>query len=534
MPAPPHLTRRRFHPWLGRGLLGLVLAGAGAGCASLPSNTHRTPSVAFPDTARTRLGTKIAERTALHPGRSGIYPLPDSVDAFTARIAIAAAADRSLDVQYYIWHPDTTGFLLFEALWQAAERGVRVRLLLDDMNTKGLDPTLAALDSHPNIEVRLFNPFSHRSSRALDYLTDFSRVNRRMHNKSMTADGQVTIVGGRNIGDEYFAAGKGVAFTDLDVTAVGSVAQEVSAEFDLYWASESAYPADRLVAKADAAAVATLLKKFRATRASPEAQEYLEAIKASPFLGQLRTGDFPLDWCPARVHYDDPAKILHPPDVAQYRMGPHLREAMGQPARTMEIISPYFVPGEEGTAALCASARSGVKVRILTNSLAATDVSAVHAGYARYRETLVAAGITVYELKPTAEQIAARRHPASEPGKPVVHHSSSASLHAKTFALDGERIFVGSFNLDPRSVALNTEMGILLESRPLAQDLQHTFDEKIPQRAYEVRLTAPGGRLEWIEHRPDGDRRYRHEPETGWFRRFGVGFLSILPIEWLL
>jgi len=527
-------------PWLPliRGLPGLLLMGVLGGCAGLPANTHRTPSVAFTDTAGTRLGAKIAERTVRHPGLSGIYPLPDPVDAFTARIGLAAAAERSLDVQYYIWHPDTTGYLLFEALWQAAERGVRVRLLLDDMNTNGLDPVIAALDSHPNIEVRLFNPFAHRSGRMLDYLGDFRRVNRRMHNKAMTADNQVTIVGGRNIGDEYFAAGEGVAFTDLDVAAVGRVAQEVSTEFDLYWASPAAYPADRLVEAADSAARAALQEKFKVTRASPAAQQYLAAIKASTFLNQVRAGDLPLDWCRASVHYDDPAKVQHPPEVVEYRMGPRLREAMGQPVRSMDIVSPYFVPGDEGTAALCECARNGVKIRILTNSLAATDVGAVHAGYARYREKLIAAGIKVYELKPTAEQIAARKSPPAgaemETTHGHVHGSSSASLHAKTFALDGERIFVGSFNLDPRSVALNTEMGILLESPALAQDLQRAFEEKVPQRAYEVRLASPGGDLEWIEHRPEGDRTFTREPETGWFRRLGVGFQSLLPIEWLL
>jgi putative cardiolipin synthase len=203
-----------------------------------------------------------------------------------------------------------------------------------------MDATIAALDSHPNIEVRLFNPFAHRQHRFPDYLGDFSRVNRRMHNKSMTADNQVAIVGGRNIGNEYFAAGEGVAFADLDVAAMGSVPREVSAEFDLYWASESAYPADRLVEKADAAMVAALLEQFKTTRASPEAQQYIEAIKASTFIAHLRAGDLPLEWCSAQVHYDDPAKVLHPPEVMDYRMGPRLRAAMGQPVRSLDIISP--------------------------------------------------------------------------------------------------------------------------------------------------------------------------------------------------
>jgi len=309
----------------------------------------------------------------------------------------------------------------------------------------------------------------------------------------------------------------------------------VSKEFDLYWASESAYPADRLVKKADATTVAAMLEQFKTTRASAEAQQYIEAIKASTFIAHLRAGDLPVEWCNARVHYDDPAKVLHPPEVMDYRMGPRLREAMGQPVRSLDIVSPYFVPGEEGTAALCENAKSGIKVRILTNSLAATDVGVVHAGYSNYRKQLLAAGIQIYELKPTAVQLAARKDKSAKPKEENSHGGSSgASLHAKTFALDGERIFVGSFNLDPRSIALNTEMGLLLESPTLAQMLQQAFAEKFPQNAYEVRLQSPDGGLEWIDRRPEGDVRFTKEPETSWVRRLGVGFQSLLPIEWLL
>ncbi len=203
---------------------------------------------ALQDTDTTRLGRGVAPGLAAHPGKTGIYALSRGRDAFAARVLLAGAAERSLDVQYYIWHGDHTGYLLFEALWQAAERGVRVRLLLDDNNTSGLDATIAALDAHPNIEVRLYNPLVHRTARWTNYVTDFRRVNRRMHNKSLTVDNQVTVVGGRNIGDDYFAAGHGVAFADLDVIAVGPAVHEVSTAFDLYWSSASAYPAEKLLA----------------------------------------------------------------------------------------------------------------------------------------------------------------------------------------------------------------------------------------------------------------------------------------------
>src|SRR5512138_3047469 len=218
-----------------------------AGCASLPAVPPGEPSSALADTGDTRLGRALAKDVAAHPGRSGIYPLADGRDAFAARIVLARAAERSLDVQYYIFRSDVTGGLLCEALWQAAERGVRVRVLVDDANTSGLDPAIAALDAHPNLEVRLFNPYASRGFRLGELATDFSRLNRRMHNKSFTADNQAAIVGGRNVGDEYFGGESEVAFADLDVLAVGAVVPEVSAEFDAYWNSASAYPASSLI-----------------------------------------------------------------------------------------------------------------------------------------------------------------------------------------------------------------------------------------------------------------------------------------------
>ena len=223
------------------------LISALAGCAGLPAGVDRPSSSAYVDTGGTRIGRALAGAVAAHPGKTGVVPLLSGRDAFAARMIIARAAERSLDVQYYIWHADTTGNLMFEALWQAAERGVRVRLLLDDQNTRGLDPTLAALDAHPNIEVRLFNPFTSRALRIGDYTHSFARLNRRMHNKSFTADNQISIVGGRNIGDEYFEAGTPVAFADLDTVVEGAVVHDVSTQFDAYWNSESAYPSESII-----------------------------------------------------------------------------------------------------------------------------------------------------------------------------------------------------------------------------------------------------------------------------------------------
>jgi len=513
-----------------RSLAGLAVAALASltmGCASLPSLQGRTETTAIENTEGTALGKALAPQVAANPGKAGIYPLPLPRDAFAARVLLAEAAQRSLDVQYYIWHGDQTGYLLFEALWQAAERGVRVRVLLDDNNTAGLDETIAVLDAHPNLEVRLYNPVVHRGVRALNYLSDFTRVNRRMHNKSFTADNEATIVGGRNVGNEYFGAGHEVVFADLDVLATGPIVREVSKSFDLYWNSASAYPAATFVGTPGSEAADKLKATFAAVRADPESVEYIEALRQTPLVTQLLKGDLRLEWSVARLVFDDPGKTLDTSERTDLLLFPQLQEAIGKPRQQLDLISPYFVPTQAGTDAVATLARSGVRVRILTNSLAATDVSAVHAGYAKRRADLLRAGVQLYELKPTA---------VAEEGrdKKVLGGSSSASLHAKTFAVDRRSVFVGSFNFDPRSARLNTEMGMIIDSPSLAQKMTESFDATIPRAAYEVRLTENGRDLQWIERTPSGEKRHDTEPDTGLLRRAGVGFMSILPIEWLL
>src|SRR5690606_33607887 len=322
---------------------------------------------------------------------SGIYPLLEGRDAFAARLLLARAAERSIDAQYYIWRNDLTGHLLFSALYDAAERGVRVRLLLDDNRTGGLDPLLAALDAHPNIEIRLFNPFTMRRLRLLQYVTDFSRVNRRMHNKSFTVDNQVTIIGGRNVGDEYFdAAPLGeLAFADLDVLAVGPVVGSVSEQFDEYWKSDSAYPADRLLAPVPGASAPALFSP------RPAEAEWLAAVRSSRLLEELLEGTLELVWAPTRMISDHPAKGLGlaPPETHFPQV---LVEALGPPQAELDLVSPYLVPGTAGMDTFVSIATRGVRVRVLVNSLEATDVRAVHAGYAKRRHALLAAGVELF------------------------------------------------------------------------------------------------------------------------------------------
>ena len=498
-----------------------------AGCATLPPPESRVATSALVDTAGTRLGSAVAADVAANPGLTGILPLPDPRDAFAARAVLAGVADRSIDVQYYIWHGDTSGNLLFEVLWRAAERGVRVRLLLDDMNTAGLDPTIAALDAHPNVEVRLYNPLTERRVRAFNFLTDFARVNRRMHNKSFTVDGQVSVVGGRNVGDEYFGAGSGVVFADLDVIAVGAAVREIAREFDTYWNSPSAYPAASFVGAPPSDGAAGLEARFVATRAAPEAVSYIEAVRSTPLVRDILGRKITYEWTTARLVHDDPAKTLDTSGRTDVLLFPELMRTIGPPVQMLDLVSPYFVPGDGGTAALVAAAGRGVKVRILTNSLASSDVSAVHAGYAKRRVDLLRAGVRHYELKPTAQQDVRDENGGTGSG-------SSSGLHAKTFAVDRSRIFVGSFNFDQRSALINTEMGLVIDSPRLAQQLAEAFDRTIPRIAYEVRLGSDGHSLEWIERTPSGEVRHDTEPGTSWAKRTGVEMMSILPIEWLL
>jgi putative cardiolipin synthase len=520
------VVRARVAEWIAL----LTLVAILPACASLPKNAGRVPSSAILDTGGTRIGRSVEAAAASHPGESGIYPLAVPQDAFAARVALARRAERSLDVQYYIWHADTTGIFLLGEIWDAAERGVRVRMLLDDNGIAGLDPTLAALDSHPRIEVRLFNPYPNRKAKVLGYLTEFGRLNRRMHNKSFTADARATVVGGRNIGDEYFGAGDGMVFTDLDVLAAGPIALDVEAAFDLYWNSESAYPLASIVPEAGSGAVPAMQARFEEVRASPDAARYVEAVKATKLVEELATNDLRLEWSRVQLICDPPAKTLGKAETADLVLA-HLKQAIGDAKRELDIISPYFVPRGAGTNTLCRYPEEGARLRILTNSLSATDTGLVHAGYSKSRKPLLRCGAELWELKRTAE--AARGARKATKQKAGSGGSSSASLHAKTFSADRRRAFVGSFNLDPRSASLNTEMGLVIDDPTLAAAISDWLDQSLRRLAYRVVL-GQGGGLEWIEQTEQGEVRLHTEPETTFFGRLTVSILRILPIDWML
>ena len=511
-----------------RGFIVATLALIFSGCASLPSNVARDESHALQDTATTTLGLQSNAAQQTHPGQSGFRPLRSGVDALLARIVLADAAQRSLDVQYYIWHDDLTGRLFANALLRAADRGVRVRVLLDDVGAKANDQILLSIDSHPNIEIRLFNPIASRTFRGLGMLSDFSRVNRRMHNKAFVADNQAAILGGRNIGDEYFEASSEVAFGDLDVLTVGPVVGEVSNAFDQFWNAPSSYP---IAALLDRSVGSENLTALRAELAA-----YIEANRDSPYVThagsrlaeESKSGRYDFYWGKATLLYDDPAKISHATDVTEGNLLPQFSGIGLQTRQELLIVSPYFIPGKEGVAWLRGLVARGVRVTVLTNSLAATDVGAVHSGYQHYREALLEGGVVLYELKPGAVQ------PAKTEKKTKGYGASRASLHAKTFVFDRQAVFIGSLNLDPRSVRLNTEIGVVCESAPLAEDIAGALERNLDSIAWRLErvVDASGSsHIEWVETSAEGERRYSEEPEVSAMRRFSVWFLGLLPIE---
>lgn len=495
-----------------------------AGCASLPSLEGRTVTAALTDTAGTRLGQATAPLVREHPSQSGVLLLADGRDAFAARVRLADLAERSLDVQYYIWQNDLTGTMLLDALRRAAGRGVRVRLLLDDNGTRSLDDVVRTLVALRNVEVRLFNPFATRGGRGFESVLEFARVNRRMHNKSFTADNQVTIVGGRNVGDAYFGAEAGLLFVDLDVAAIGSVVADVSRDFDAYWASASAYPAERLVAAATPQLIATVAAEAARVEHSAEAAAYAEAVAKQPLVQQMTARDISLDWAYTHLVSDDPAKGRGEAEDDTF-LWARLQRVMKPPTSELIVVSAYFVPGEAGVAYLAGLARAGVKVSVVTNSLEATDVPAVHSGYAKWRASMLAAGVELWETKRAASAVPVQ--PRGSGG------SSGSSLHAKTFEVDREQVFIGSFNVDPRSRQLNTELGFVIESPRMAVDLSESLPARLAEGAYRLRL-GPDGSIRWIEQRAGTEIVHDTEPGTTFWQRFGVGVLSLLPIEWLL
>jgi len=503
------------------------------GCSSVRFDVPRVPSHAIDDPEDTFLGRTFASQLAATPGQSGFNLLVSGQEAFLARAALAESAERTLDLQYYIVGEDATATLLLYRALRAAQRGVRVRLLIDDIYAVGRDFDFSTLAAHPNVQVRVFNPFMRRGplglSRLLEFFGDSVRLNRRMHNKLWIADNAAAVIGGRNLGDAYFNVGGESDFADLDVLAAGPVVADVSRSFDEYWNSEWAVPIEAFLGEPPGATQLELILSQMAARAERFREtEYARTLRATDLGRLLRSGQFLLVPARATVIYDTPDKPQPETANEQGRIVSVLRNIVEAARQEAILISPYFIPSERGIGVLCALAKRGVHVRVLTNSLASTDVPVVHAGYARYRPRLLACGVELHELRPNAT-----RSGSAHPGL-----SSGASLHVKAIVVDRESVLVGSMNLDPRSRQSNTEVAVLIDSAALGEKLGTLFDEAASlDQAFRVELTEPGNEnapLTWLGHEEGRPVSYTSEPLASWWRRIVSALLGALAPEELL
>lgn len=500
--------------------IALVLVAALFGCGTAPKEVEKQATYAATRTGDTYLGRRVSALGDPGDGRSGFHIIDNGIEALGARLILSDRAERTIDAQYYLVQSDPVGQLFAARLLAAADRGVSVRLLIDDIGASGYDPMTAALASHPSIDIRLFNPFRRGAGRIVGSLFELNRINRRMHNKSMTFDNQVTIVGGRNIGAEYFAARQDSNYDDVDLIGIGPVARDVSRSFDEYWNSPYAIPASAVVKGRDGdlpldAARDRLGELVEVARTT----EYGAAL-TSDIRKAIESGGLSIVWAPWRVVADPPEKAAGEIEGLETLVSV-LRPLVRSTRRELIVSSAYFVPGPGGTELLGGLARGGASVRILTNSLDSNDVEPVHGHYSRYRKALLESGVELWELRPDKEM--------SDRDWAGLGHSLSG-LHTKAFIVDRRHLFIGSFNWDPRSVNINTEMGILVDSPLLAREAALALNEKLPRAAYRLRLDGDG-EIEWLEGQDDGTWiAYGREPSGSIWRKLRTGIYGALPI----
>jgi len=480
----------------------------------------RWDSLKIEDTANSCLGQIATSWLKGRTGKSGVFRLNVGLDALSIRIGLIDTAEACIDIQSYLIKDDLSGNLIGLKLIEAADRGVRVRLLMDDALTEEIDSGLVSINEHVNIEVRVFNPFPRRRSRFVSLIANFNILNRRMHNKSFTVDNQVTIVGGRNLADEYFQTSGDSEFIDEDLLAIGPVVDTVSDGFDEYWNMLEAIPIDSFYSPIEHPTI---------TETIDGGKTYLEANEGSPYflsihdhlITRLKNGELPLIEADAHLVLDHPDKVR---GLTRDQVGEttnFLRQLVSSAAREVIIVSPYFVPQRQGVEFLAALVRKGVRVVVITNSLASTNHSSVHAVYARYRKPLLRQGVELYELRPRFSE-ADSLH--DNPDKLKI------TLHSKIAVVDRDKAFVGSFNLDPRSLYINTEMGMAVESVEFATSVAVGIGDSLHRRAYSLRLSR-AGRIRWKYVTPDGERVAGNEPHTTIWRRSLTRLMSLLPIE---
>ena len=540
------------------------------GCAAIPYDYPHSVSSALYRPEGTSLGKKIQAQAVNHPGASGFYLLPTGVDAFSARALMIDRAEKTLDLQYYIFHDDLTGKFVYDRLMAAADRGVRVRLLLDDWHqTPETDWLLATLASHPNIEVRLFNPFGTQRrtflARALKMGFGPNRLRGRMHNKAFIADNTVAIVGGRNIGAEYFGVGDEFNFYDVDIMAMGPITREVSAIFDDYWNCVLAVPISAFTSRRpDADDLLALRRDLEAQRECLKKSTYWLKVQESELLKQIDAGQVPLVWGQGEVLSDYPLKCIDPDDSRQVvKMTQKLKGILETAQSELLMVTPYFVPGQAGMRLFRKMRGRNLTIKIITNSFLSTDAPLAQIGYMRYRKDLLHMGVELYEIKPTMVQLQHDQDHRQfagdfrrlcgafiQGGGSLIQRgasriqiggssaqlggSSRGSLHAKTFVLDRQTVFVGSFNFDPRSMRLDTQNGIVIRSPELGDQAACLFAKGIsPALTYRVTLLG-GDDLVWVSEEDGKEVRYYQEPMSRFLPRLSLRGLSWLTPELML
>ncbi|WP_112188209.1 phospholipase D family protein [Ralstonia sp. GX3-BWBA] len=549
------------------------------GCASLPDHVDRPVTTALPNAESASSLGRLVQTNAPSADVSGFRLIPSGEEAYATLLTLADRAERTLDLQYFIIASDNSVRELMRHVRAAADRGVRVRMLVDDLHSDGRDLAFLKFSSHKNIDVRLFNPFpGGRMSNVTRYLSgaaEFRRVNRRMHNKAFIADNALAVTGGRNLGAEYFTQNQTTNFVDLDVLAAGPAVRQLSSAFDAYWNSEFAYPVQALAPEPSMAhppepkegnypppvtmphrpegppqhidvptrpinmgsdsakpasdqTISQLEQRRNQTDLAGPAPEQPLPLKPAPrdwFLAdQIARGRLRLEWAQAQVIVDRPAKVSGDEvEPGGERLAQTLLRLIDEAKREVVLISPYFVPGKRGVEVARHLQDRGVRLRVLTNSLAATDAPIVHVGYAKYRGALIDDGVELYELRPTL---------GDRPKMFGTFRSSQASLHVKSIVVDRSTLFVGSMNIDPRSIGLNTETGLIIRSPMLSDAVAKLFDDSVRDSAY--RVTKDDGHLRWTTHENGKEVVVDQEPEVGLGRRTWIQMLAPFTPEELL
>jgi putative cardiolipin synthase len=500
-----------------RTFLLLLLLGQLFGCARVSFDQPKSTSHSFDNVLDTSIGRNVAEWVSEHGGSSGFYPLLEGMDALGVRLHLAERAEKSLDLQYFLMKDDTAGAIMAKALLKAADRGVRVRFLLDDVFTTAPDRVLMLLNQHPSIQIRMFNPVSRRGFYSLNFLGDFKRANRRMHNKSFTADNSISVIGGRNIADEYFQLKDDSRFIDLDIVAVGPVVPEISYTFDEFWNHSHSVPLGQLVQNKNN----ERLEEFR-IEVGEELKNIYDTVYRralqSQLLQDLISGRQQLIPAEAQVLSDSPEKLTNTISTEQMRLAAELRQAIHLADEEIVFITPYYIPGDQGVKFARGLVNHGARVIVVTNSLASNNHVAVHSAYTRYRHGVIDAGVELYEVRANAGP--------EKQGKTGA--SQNLTLHTKVILLDRRQIFIGSLNIDPRSIEINTEMGLLIDSEDMVGKMAEAIDKSIAELTYRVDINEYG-ELEWRTTIDDKEVVETKEPLTSWWLRAKAWFLKIAP-----